>query len=196
ADYFQKDRLVLRFASGELQAKANTAIRTEGNGDYVVALSKEPATPGWMRAIGLKPMSLGLDLRGGVNFVYQVDVQSAVTQAIATMERDARVTLREERIPYTSSSVVNVGTESDPAGQQVQVILRDAKDLQDAVEVLKKKDNTAVIESRTTDAGPTIVLRLTPEQVKARKDQAIQQNITTLRRRVDELTVAEPIVTQ
>jgi preprotein translocase subunit SecD len=196
ADYYQKDRLVLRFESGELQAKANAAIKTEGNGDYVVALSKEPATPGWMRAIGLKPMSLGLDLRGGVNFVYQVDVQSAVTQAISTMERDARVTLREERIPYASSSVVTVGQDSDPAGQQVQVVLRDAKDLQDAVEVLKKKDSTVVIESRTTDAGPTLVMRLTPEQVKARKDQAIQQNITTLRRRVDELTVAEPIVTQ
>src|SRR5262249_49332562 len=145
------------------------------------------STPGWMRAIGLKPMSLGLDLRGGVNFVYEVDVQSAVTQAIATMERDARVTLREERVPYTSVTV---------EGQEVHLLLRDVKDVQDALNVLKKKSGDVQIEQHPSDAGALIVMKFTPEQLKLRQDQAIQQNITTLRRRVDELTVAEPIVTR
>ena len=69
--------------------------------EYLVALSQVPRTPGWMRAMGLKPMSLGLDLRGGVHFLYEVDVKGAVKQLLAGMERDYRLLLRNERIPFT-----------------------------------------------------------------------------------------------
>src|SRR6185503_16465397 len=88
--YLQKDRLVLRFASEEQQRAARDAIRNGTSGDYLVALSSVPREPELMRKIGFKPMSLGLDLRGGVHFVYEVDIQGALAQAVERMERDAR----------------------------------------------------------------------------------------------------------
>ncbi len=84
ASYLQKDRLVLRFEDAETQAKARDTIAKRGQGEYLVALSTASRAPDWMRNIGLKPMSLGLDLRGGVHFVYEVDVEGAVTQVPRT----------------------------------------------------------------------------------------------------------------
>ena len=89
ASYREGDRLVLRFASVDQQLKARDAIRETAPRDYLVALSEVPRTPGWMRWIGLKPMSLGLDLRGGVYFMYEVDVKGAVKQLLDSMERAA-----------------------------------------------------------------------------------------------------------
>jgi preprotein translocase subunit SecD len=100
ASYLEKDRLVLRFADPPQQAAARAAIVKGTSGDYLVALSSVPRTPEWMRRVGLKPMSLGLDLRGGVHFVYEVDVQGALAQAVERMERDVRTSLRDKRIPY------------------------------------------------------------------------------------------------
>ena len=82
ASYLEKDRLVLRFADPPQQTAARDAIVKGTSGDYLVALSSVPRTPEWMRKIGLKPMSLGLDLRGGVHFVYEVDIQGALAQAV------------------------------------------------------------------------------------------------------------------
>ena len=76
---------------------ARDAIAKGTSGDYLVALSSVPRTPGWMRRIGMKPMSLGLDLRGGVHFVYEVDIQGALAQTVERMERDVRTTLRDKR---------------------------------------------------------------------------------------------------
>src|SRR3954470_10595374 len=125
--YLEKDRLVLRFADAQQQAAARDAIIKGTSGDYLVALSDVPRTPSWLRKLGLKPMSLGLDLRGGVHFVYEVDVQGAVLQALEGMERDFRTVLRDKRIPY-----VSVVTEQNA----VRVNLRDAKDLDAALAAL------------------------------------------------------------
>ena len=110
AAWIEDDRLVLRFAEVSEQIAAREAIQQAAEGEYLAALSRAPRMPGWMRAIGLKPMSLGLDLRGGVYFVYEVDVAGAVSQLLSSMERDYRTLLRDERIPFTG--IQSDGTDS------------------------------------------------------------------------------------
>ncbi len=107
--YREGDRLVLRFDTVEQQLKAREAIRGAAPRDYLIALSQARAHPAWMRALGLKPMSLGLDLRGGVYFLYEVDVQGAVKQLLESMERDYRTLLRDERIPFTGVQIERHG---------------------------------------------------------------------------------------
>ena len=186
ATYREGDRLVLRFASVDQQLKARDAIRETAPRDYLVALSEVPRTPGWMRWLGLKPMSLGLDLRGGVYFMYEVDVKGAVKQLLDSMERDYRTLLRDERIPYT-------GIQNDGQGS-VKILLRSGDDASKVASLLRKRDPNLQIATDTLGEGGSVTITLLPEQVKERQDFAIQQNITTLKNRVDELGVTEPIV--
>ena len=185
--YLQKDRLVLRFADDQQRTTARDAIIKGTSGDYLVALSSVPRTPEWMRWIGLKPMSLGLDLRGGVHFVYEVDVQGALAQTVERLERDARTTLRDKRIPY-GAVTSNNGV--------VRVMVRNASDLQAAMDALKSPDVSIQITTGQEQDGAYVEMRMTPAELKRRQDVAIEQNITTLRNRVDELGIAEPIVTR
>jgi preprotein translocase subunit SecD len=187
ASYTEKDRLVLRFADAATQAKARETIAKRGEGEFLVALSTASRAPDWMRAIGLKPMSLGLDLRGGVHFVYEVDVQGAIDQSFDRMERDARATLRDKRVPYVSVTRVN---------DSVRVTLRNQEDLTKAQDALRSPDGSILLNSSQSADGPVIEMTMTPAEVKRRQDIAVQQNITTLRNRVDELGISEPIVTR
>ena len=186
AAHIEGDRLVMRFADVDQQVAAREAIQQGAPGEYLVALSRASRMPGWMRALGLKPMSLGLDLRGGVYFLYEVDVAGAVKQLLATMERDFRTLLRNERIPFT-------GIEAYGA-DAVRITLRAGDDVDRAAAALRKQDATLAIDTSRAGDGGTVTVRLTPDQIKQRQDFAIQQNITTLRNRVDELGVTEPIV--
>jgi preprotein translocase subunit SecD len=186
AAHLEGDRLVLRFEGVEQQLAAREAIQQGAPGEYLVALSQSSRMPGWMRAVGLKPMSLGLDLRGGVYFLYEVDVAGAVKQLLATMERDYRTLLRNERIPF--SGIEAVGNDA------VRITLRSGEDVERAVDALRKQDSNLTIDGDRSGEGGTVTVRLTPDQIKQRQDFAIQQNITTLRNRVDELGVTEPIV--
>jgi preprotein translocase subunit SecD len=186
AAYIEDDRLVLRFDDAEARLAARDAIKEQTGREYLLALSQASRMPGWMRAIGLKPMSLGLDLRGGVYFLYEVDVAGAVTQLLSSMERDYRTLLRDERIPFTTISSNDVDT--------LTINLRNADDLDRAASALRKQEQAIDLEtSRNGDAGQ-ITVRLSPDQIKQRQDFAIQQNITTLRNRVNELGVSEPLV--
>jgi len=186
ASWVEDDRLVLRFDDATHQRQAREAIAAAAPRQYLVALSQAPRMPGWMRALGLKPMSLGLDLRGGVYFLYEVDVAGAVKQLLATMERDYRTLLRNERIPF-------IGIE--PVGSDgVKIELRSSSDVQKVTDLLRRQDPGLTLEPNALGEGGTVTVRLTPDQVKQRQDFAIQQNITTLRNRVDELGVTEPIV--
>ncbi|MDY6945739.1 MAG: protein translocase subunit SecD [Pseudomonadota bacterium] len=187
ASYLQKDRLVLRFKDAATQAKARETVAKRGEGQYLVALSTASRAPDWMRAMGLKPMSLGLDLRGGVHFVYEVDVVGAVTQAVERMERDTRATLRDKRIPYGAVTTVN---------DVVRVTLRSPDDVRKAEDALRTPDGSILLSNSESADGPVIEMRMTPAEVKRRQDIAVQQNITTLRNRVDELGISEPIVTR
>jgi preprotein translocase subunit SecD len=186
ATYAEKDRLVLRFRTPEDQQKAREIINGDTNHEYLVALTKASRMPGWMRAIGLKPMSLGLDLRGGVYFLYEVDVQGAIDQMLQVLERDIRTELRDARVSYSAVT---------SADSTVKIVLRSAEDLAAADKAVREHNPelTLVSDAGAAD-GPTLTATVTPTQIRARRDAAIQQNIITLRNRVDELGVSEPIV--
>lgn len=187
ASYLEKDRLVLRFVDAATQAKARDTVVKRGQGEFLVALSSASRAPEWMRKIGLKPMSLGLDLRGGVHFVYEVDVEGAVAQALDRMERDTRTLLRDKRIPYGAVTTTN---------GVVRVALRSAEDESKAMEALRVPDGGIQLTTAQGAEGPVIEMRMTPAEIKRRQDIAVQQNITTLRNRVDELGISEPVVTR
>lgn len=185
--FLQKDRLVLRFANTDTQTKARETITKSGNGEYLVALSSASREPAWMRKVGFKPMSLGLDLRGGVNFIYEVDVQGAIEQALDRMERDTRTTLRDKKIGYTAVT---------REGDVVRVALRNIEDESRALQTLRTPDGGVLVTSTQGPDGLILEMRMTPAEVKRRQDIAVQQNITTLRNRVDELGISEPVVTR
>jgi len=188
ASYIEGDRLVLRFDGVEHQLAARDAIQEAAPREYLIALSQASRMPGWMRNVGLKPMSLGLDLRGGVYFLYEVDVDGAVKQLLSSMERDYKTLLRDERIPF--SGIQAEGSDA------VRITLRSADDIDRVASALRKRDPNLQIDSGTSADGGVVTVRLTPDKIKERQDFAIQQNITTLRNRVDELGVTEPIVTR
>jgi preprotein translocase subunit SecD len=189
AAYIEEGRLVLRFAHTDDQLKARDVIADAAPGDYVVALTDVPRTPDLLRRIGLKPMSLGLDLRGGVHFMYQVDVQGAIDAAFERLAQDTRAQLRDARIPFTE--VVKTGS-------QVRATLRPGADVEAARKIIQANDPGITIAEETggeADAPATsLLIGYTPQRVKERQGFAIEQNITTLRNRVNELGVSEPIV--
>ena len=194
--YLEDGKLAVRFSLTAEQLKARDLISESLADTYIVALTKAPRTPRVLRAVGLRPMNLGLDLRGGLYLLYQVDVEGAVKQVLDRLEQDFRRTLRDERIPYQS---VEAGPGGLPTGQNrdpnsVRIVLRDAGNLEAARAALAKANRDMTFEIDNSVAAPTLVTRLTPQQIKERQDYAIQQNITTMRNRVNELGVSEPIV--
>jgi preprotein translocase subunit SecD len=128
-------------------------------------------------------MSLGLDLRGGLYLLYQVDVEGAVAQLLERLEQEFRRTLRDAGLRYEAV---------DRNGGRLRVVLRETADLEAARTALTKNNPDLTIEAGSD--GRTLLMQLRPEQIKERQDYAIQQNITTLRNRVNELGVSEPIV--
>ena len=185
ASYLEDDRLILRFANVDDQIRARDAINEAAPGEYVVALTSVPRTPAPLRALGLKPMSLGLDLRGGVHFTYEVDVEGAVDQSLQRLAQDIRRQLRDVRIPFASAVVV---------GREVNVTLRPGADEAAAREAIQANDPGMTVARSVVGEQTVLTVAYTPERLKQRQDMAIEQNITTLRNRVDELGVSEPIV--
>jgi len=179
---FQGDRLVLTFDDVVAQLKARDALAESTAAEFTTALASSSAAPNWMLNLGLKPMGLGLDLRGGIRFLYEVDVSASVGQSLDRLERDARTTLRDNRIPYTSIARENGG---------LKITLRAAENSSAAVEQLAKLDQGLVV---TANDNAEVSIAPSPDYVKQRQTEALQQNVTTLRNRVDELGVAEPIV--
>jgi len=182
---FEQDgNLLVRFPGVEEQLEASDLLREELGDNYVVALTLAPRTPGWLRAAGLKPMSLGLDLRGGVHFLFEVDVDSAVKQRLDAYATDFSKLLRDQRIRRS--------VEVD--GASVRVRLPDAADLDQAEKLIRDADPDIDITTRTSGDGASITVRMTEDQIRERRDFAIEQNTVTLRNRVNELGVAEPVV--
>jgi len=182
--YTDNGRVMVRFPSVDEQFKARDALRSTLDKQYVVATTLTPRTPAWLRALGLRPVPLGLDLRGGVHFLFEVDVSTAIKQRLDAYSADFNKLLRDERIRRSVSV----------AGQEIQVRIPDVADADRAEQLLRDADPDMELERRAAAEGVLLVARMTPEQVKERQDFAIQQNTTTLRNRVNELGVAEPIV--
>ncbi len=185
AQYVDGDRLVVRLNSEEDRTKARAAIQDATAGDFTVALSKASRMPEWLRKIGFKPMSLGLDLSGGVHFVYEVDTQGAVNQAMETLERDVRTTLRDKNIHYISVITDNA---------TLRVNLHDASELDAAQQAITPSDGSLIVEQQTTPEGSTLIAHYTDKALKERQQAAVEKNILTLRNRVSQLGISEPLV--
>ena len=184
---FAPQRLMARVGGSESQLALADALREELGDAYVVALNLAPATPDWLRALNAEPMVLGLDLQGGVHFLMEVDMETARTQQLERFVDDIRNLLRDERIRYRS---VRANREALIAE------LRTAEDRQTAMTQISR--DLPELELETFDGGETFNIRATvrPEVMTELQQTALQQNITTLRNRVNELGVAEPIIQQ
>jgi preprotein translocase subunit SecD len=182
-----EDRLLIRFNDTEAQIKAVDYVKSTLGSDYVVALNLAPATPAWLGKLGALPMYLGLDLRGGVHFLLEVDMDAAVDLAIERYTGELRTILREAKIRYASIRAESGG---------VRILFRSAEDRDAAHDVIRKESPTLVLED--IDEGERIGLFASPNEQEIREIRqfALQQNILTLRNRVNELGVAEPVIQQ
>ena len=179
-------QLLVRFADTSTQLSASDELKSSLSSQHVVALNLAPAVPGGLRVLGAGPMSLGLDLRGGVHFLLQVDMDAATKKAMDGYEDSFRVLLRESKIRYLS---VN----SD--GEQVTVRFRDEENFKLGFDELKDnyRSDLSFLET-DSDKGFTLTATLQETAERELQDFAVQQNITTLRKRVNELGVAEPVI--
>jgi len=180
--------LLLRFADENIQLKAREQIADELGSQYVVALNLAPATPAWLERLGALPMYLGLDLRGGVHFLMQVDMEGAVRQAEQRYAADLRQMLREEKIRYAGIS------RRDSGG--VLLGFRDQETRQSAYDLIRRDLVDLTVNERDNADRPALLVTLNERAVADVKRFALQQNITTLRNRVNELGVAEPVIQQ
>jgi preprotein translocase subunit SecD len=180
--------LQVRFLNTDDQLKAKEVVEKELGDKFTVALNLLPATPGWLEAIDAQPMYLGLDLRGGVHFLMQVDIEGAIRNTEKRLVSDLRTGLREKRIRYVS--VVS----SKDSG--IQVTFPDEARRQEAIPVLQDDFDNLTYSETERDGKPALTLVLTEPAKKEIKEFAVKQNMTALRNRINELGVAEPIVQQ
>jgi preprotein translocase subunit SecD len=182
ASYLKDGRAVIRFSSAGDQGVARDVLRENYASDYAVAPTLAPKLPTWVRDLGLSPMSLGLDLRGGVYVLLEVDMDTAVETRLGLYQQDFEDRLSEARIRRRVD--LNDGV--------ITVRLTSEEDTAAARDLLRRSDPDIIITDGAD--GRSLLVRMTEAQIKARQDLAIEQNITTLRNRVDELGVAEPLV--
>ena len=181
------ESLKVRFKDGDSQLKGRDAIQAKLGTGYIVALQLISNSPAWLSSINALPMYLGLDLRGGVHFLMQVDMKAVLDKAVERYAGDVRVLLREKKIFYTG-----ISRETD------RVVAK----FKEKPELLRAQTEIAAqlpeLQLRDTEVNGEFVLTalMKPETLKKLQETAIQQNITALRRRVNELGVSEPIVQQ
>ena len=185
----QGNRMLYRFSNAEDQIRAADAVREALGDQYVVALNLAHATPEGLRAIGGKPMTLGLDLQGGVHFLMQVDMDTARGQQLDRFVDDIRAALRDEGVRY-----VSVRRE----GNGLLAMLRTAEDRDRTMNILRTDQSLQGLNITELPAGETFGISATvqEQQLLALQQTALKQNITTLRNRVNELGVAEPVIQQ
>ncbi len=183
------NRLLYRFDSTEAQLAAADALKKALGEQYVVALNLAHATPGWLRAVGGKPMTLGLDLQGGVHFLMQVDMETARGQQLDRFVDDLRAAMRDESIRY-----VSVRRE----GNGLLALLRSEEDRERALAILSRDQSLQGLDVEVLDPGEYFGLSATVQEAQLLELQrtALKQNITTLRNRVNEIGVAEPVIQQ
>ena len=180
------DRLLLRFASGEDQLRAREIIEDTLDRQFVVALNLAPSTPGWLAGIGALPMYLGLDLRGGVHFLMEVDLAGAVRQAEQRYAGDLRTLLREERLRQRAITV--------RANGGLIVRFNDAGHRDRAYDLVRQRMPELIVESTVNVGDPVLDIQLGEDAKREIERFAVEQNVTTLRNRVNELGVAEPVI--
>lgn len=182
AAYLKDGRVVLRFEAGTDMTPIDQDLRIRFGDDANIAQTLAPKLPEWVRNLGLNPMSLGLDLRGGVYVLLEVDMAAAIDTRMTLYQQAIDDRLREAGIRHR----VNL------SNQIITVRLRDAGDLEAARALVQSADADLLVADGTD--GISLLVRMSDAQIKARQDFAIGQNITTLRNRVNQLGVAEPLV--
>ncbi|MCC7410203.1 MAG: protein translocase subunit SecD [Gammaproteobacteria bacterium] len=186
----EADRLLVRFADTDDQRAAQGEVAVTLGEDYTVAVNLAPATPRWLRYIGAQPMYLGLDLRGGVHFLMQVDMEAVTRQAEERYVADIKTLLRDKRVRYLPFN------RSDGGG--IYIRFRDAQGREDAFDLINEEQPDLLIEDDPAVTGDETALKVTvrPETFEQTRKFALQQNLTTLRNRINELGVAEPVIQQ
>ncbi|EAQ33053.1 MULTISPECIES: protein translocase subunit SecD [Idiomarina] len=179
----EQEQVLVRLSSDKEQLQAREALNKRLGDHYIVALNLAPATPSWLKSIGAEPMKLGLDLRGGVHFLMEIDMNEAMRKILDGMKDTIRSSLREERIRYTNVSVED---------NAINVELRSDEDFQQAEQYLdgRYQGYQMVVDAETN----TVTMRMTEQKLAETRDYAVSQNITIMRNRVNELGVAEPVI--
>lgn len=180
-----ENSLLARFADPDAQLRAADVIRSELGNRYTVALNLASTVPDWLAAIRATPMLLGLDLQGGVHFLMEVDQRAALEKRENAFADDIRALLRDNKIGYSSVNRTSAG---------IQIQLRNADDVGRVRSLMARDLPQLVVEEISADEGARLQARITPTEVKTILDNAIEQNVGTLRNRINELGVAEPII--
>jgi preprotein translocase subunit SecD len=192
SDYLTQGGLVLRFGSAAEQLKARDAVNESLATDYRSAMSYASRAPAWLRAIGLKPMKLGLDLRGGLYLLYEVDINGAVTRLLESYEQGFRRTLNRIHVNFTDIETLAGGTSAIP--NTLRVKLPAGADTSAAVSALRKDNSDLTFSVVNLPDGTGIDMSLSTSQIKARQDYSLDQDRITLDKRVNALGVSESIV--
>lgn len=182
------DRLLLRLGDTESQLQARDTLIDELGRSYVVALNLAPAAPQWLTELGALPMYLGLDLRGGVHFLMEVDMDAAVRQSEERYIGDLRNSLRQEKLRYRA-----IARRADGG---VMVRFREPSVRDQAYDLIRREYSDLVVEEDQSGDEFLLIISLSETAARETKRFALQQNITTLRNRVNELGVAEPVIQQ
>ena len=175
-------QILVRLTNADSQLIARETLERALGDDYYVAMNLAPDTPAWLEALGGAPMKLGLDLRGGVHFLMEVDMNSAVNKSFEDMVGDFRSALREEGIRYRTVRQVEGG---------VEIFFRD-QDTLDKAEFFLRNRNRDLVFTEKNDLK--IMVSMSEQKLAETRDYAVKQNITIIRNRVNQLGVAEPSV--
>jgi preprotein translocase subunit SecD len=179
--------LLVRFKTDDAQLKAKDILKDALGNGYVVALNLAPTTPAWLRALSAEPMYLGLDLRGGVHFLMEVDMDAAVKQAEERYTSDLRTLLRDKKLRYITISRTNRG---------IELKFRSSAERDQANEIIHEEFRDLLLNDRDGAGEYYLTASVGEAEQRDTRKLALQQNITTLRNRVNELGVAEPIIQQ
>jgi preprotein translocase subunit SecD len=184
---FTNNAALLRMADNkaETQLKAQEVLRRNLGEEYVVALNLAPTTPAWLQSLGAKPMKLGLDLRGGVHFLLEVDMEKAITQRMETSTSELRRQLRENKISFNQLSL---------ADNVITVRFANNDDRNQAMDFLRSNGNEYSQQALATADGSVLRLQYSDNKRQEIETYAVEQNLTTLRNRINELGVAEALV--
>lgn len=186
------EQILVRFENTDLQLRAKDVVKDGLGRGFVVALNLAPRTPDWLRSMNAAPMYLGLDLRGGVHFLMEVDVSAAVHQAEERYIGDFRGLLRENKVRYAKIGRY-VGNEGDSA---VEIKFKSTEAREKAQLLLDNEYPDLMIDQEDREGGYFMLARLAEKEKRETRKLALKQNITTLRNRVNELGVAEPVIQQ
>ena len=179
---------LIRLTSSDDQLRARPAVQNAVGERYLVALNMAPSTPEWLQSLGAGPMKLGLDLRGGVHFLLEVDMETALEQRLEALSGQIKRELREERVRYRGGDIED--------SRNIVLSFRDEESRSEAFNLVRDQYNQFLLDESRDGEQYLLTLSLSEAEVKNIQDYALEQNLTTIRNRVNELGVAEPLVQQ